>query len=315
MAFPNPFHTLQQAVRAVPAVKYALGVAGIVSVIAIIKVGWQIDALTGVLGTVVMFVLMTVLVVFAKLSAAAASEFRLQILFLIWSSLIITISTAILLFTSAFFMWPLAFESEEYSATRNDRRVWDLEEEVNGLRGTWDSIPEYGDSKRNEVLERATRIADKFNDIEDNTLGPSGHVIKREFSCYADIMAADTESHIARKQEFARRALDQCKSALSDLRIYSTAINPNKNIKYTAGWAKREDQVPFTSYLLAMAQCIDANTSNNQEEQRLVMITLREAVPTYYLNKYPPERDSVLKQCVVDGKEVFDVSKKIADSH
>jgi len=55
---PSPASILTSAIRAVPAVKYALGVGGIIAV-----------------GAVVMFVLMTVLVVFASLAGEHKSSF------------------------------------------------------------------------------------------------------------------------------------------------------------------------------------------------------------------------------------------------
>jgi hypothetical protein len=96
---------LQLAIKAVPALKYALGVLGIVSAIAIVK-GFGVDYQIAVFGTIVMIVLMTLLVVFAALTKAKSPHIRTASLVLLWSSLIITIATASLLFTSAFFDWP-----------------------------------------------------------------------------------------------------------------------------------------------------------------------------------------------------------------
>jgi len=47
----NPITVLGEAIRAVPAVKYALGIAGIVSAIAIVTGGFRIDLRIAVFGT------------------------------------------------------------------------------------------------------------------------------------------------------------------------------------------------------------------------------------------------------------------------
>jgi hypothetical protein len=102
----GPFRVLTAAIRAVPSVKYALGVAGIVSVIAIVA-SMGIDLRIALAGSIIMLFLMTALVVFAKLTTTAAPAFRWPIFLLLWSSILLTIATAILLFTSVFFGVPL----------------------------------------------------------------------------------------------------------------------------------------------------------------------------------------------------------------
>lgn len=302
MTFPNPATILKEAVRGVPAVKYALGIAGIVSVIAIVTVGWKIDPLVAVLGTVVMLVLMTVLVIFARLSTTAAGQFIYAIQVFMWASLALTIAAAFLLFTSVFFHWPLSFGAGPYRATAGDKTVWDLEEKVNDVRGSWETVPEYGDNKKREVLERATKLGQALIDVDDKTLGPSGHVIKREFACYAFIMAAATETYQDRKAKFAQQATALCRSASIDLASLFASKNPNKNVAYTEDWAKREDQKPFVDYLSAMASCLEGTSTNNRQKQSDAIGILYSQVPTFYLEKYPPEGDWVLKQCV-KGRE------------
>src|SRR5215469_2083257 len=101
---PSPWSILKHVIQAVPAVKYGLAFAGIVSVIAIIKgliLGFQV----AVFGTVGMLVLMTVLVIFARLSVfTSTSKVAVASLYF---SLLLTVATAILLFTSVFVAWPV----------------------------------------------------------------------------------------------------------------------------------------------------------------------------------------------------------------
>jgi hypothetical protein len=91
--------------RAVPALKYALGVLGIVSAIAIIK-GFGLDFGVAALGTLVMLILMTCLVVFAALTKVKSSQIRVASLVMMWSFLAASILSAVLLFTSTFFDYP-----------------------------------------------------------------------------------------------------------------------------------------------------------------------------------------------------------------
>jgi hypothetical protein len=102
----QPFTILKQAIRAVPAVKYALGVAGIVSTVAIIK-AFGISMQVAVIGFVITLVLMVTLVVFAKMTTTASQHFFTPVLVLMWSFLCLTIITAFFLLSSVFFRWPV----------------------------------------------------------------------------------------------------------------------------------------------------------------------------------------------------------------
>jgi PDZ domain len=103
----SPITVVREAIRAVPAVKYALGIAGIVSAIAIVTGGFRIDLRIAVFGTVIMFVLMTVLVLFARLSTTPHHALGVAVIVLAWFSLLLTMLTATVLFASVFFHWPL----------------------------------------------------------------------------------------------------------------------------------------------------------------------------------------------------------------
>ena len=65
----SPTKILKEAIAAVPAVRYALGISGIVAAIAVIF-ALGVDARVAIFGTIIMLVLMTLLVIFARLSAA-----------------------------------------------------------------------------------------------------------------------------------------------------------------------------------------------------------------------------------------------------
>jgi hypothetical protein len=102
----GPISILKQAITRVPALKYALGIAGIAAALAIIKT-LITDLRLALFGIILMLVLMTVLFIFAKLTSFAAKEIRLPAIALLWFSLVLTITTASFLFTSVFFNWPI----------------------------------------------------------------------------------------------------------------------------------------------------------------------------------------------------------------
>jgi hypothetical protein len=102
----GPVKILNLAIAKVPAVKYALGVAGIGAAIAIIRI-LLVDLRIAVFGTVLMIFLMIILLLFAKLTAIATEQLRPAMITLIWVSLLLLVATAFALFTSVFFRWPV----------------------------------------------------------------------------------------------------------------------------------------------------------------------------------------------------------------
>lgn len=103
----SPIQILRESTRAVPAVKWALGVAGVVAVIGIVA-ALRIDLRIAVFGAVIIVFLMVLLVVFARLSTLKAhTVFTAPIAFLLWSSMILTVGSALLLSSSVFFRWPM----------------------------------------------------------------------------------------------------------------------------------------------------------------------------------------------------------------
>jgi hypothetical protein len=102
----QPLDIIRAAIRAVPAVKYALGVAGIFAVVAIVS-SFGLDPRIAAAGAILVLVLMVVLVIFAKLTTIAPKHFLKPALVMTWAFLFITVATAILLCTSVFFGVPL----------------------------------------------------------------------------------------------------------------------------------------------------------------------------------------------------------------
>jgi hypothetical protein len=102
----NPFKIITSATKAVPFVKYALGIAGIVALIAIIK-ALDISIMIAFWGTVVTLFLMFILFLLAKLSQSKTEVVKGPAIFLMWAIVILFILTVFCLFSSVFFRKPL----------------------------------------------------------------------------------------------------------------------------------------------------------------------------------------------------------------
>jgi hypothetical protein len=102
----NPSIILKQAVKAVPSIKYALGIAGLVSVIAIVQ-SLRVDYKIAVIGGLAILLSMSVLVIFAHASVLGPKYLIIPSLVLVYFSLFLLLATAFFLFSSVFFKWPV----------------------------------------------------------------------------------------------------------------------------------------------------------------------------------------------------------------
>ena len=117
MNFSLLLKIIRESIKSVPAVKYALGIAGIISVIALIK-AIGVDKKVAVFGTVVMIMLMILLLVFSKLTVTGNKYFLYPSLVLLWTTIILTLGVAVLLFTSMFFATPLNFKDSDRTVSK-----------------------------------------------------------------------------------------------------------------------------------------------------------------------------------------------------
>jgi hypothetical protein len=107
----SAFKILQNAIKEIPALKWALGVAGVASVVAIVA-GFQLDIRIAVFGTMLVIGLMFVLVVFSAIAThTKSSELRPVALFAAWSFMVLLVTSSFLLMTSYFFSYPRPLES------------------------------------------------------------------------------------------------------------------------------------------------------------------------------------------------------------
>jgi len=105
---------LSEAVKKVPSIRYAQGVAGVGAAAAIVYTAFRGDARAAVLGTVITIGLMIVLLIFARLTQTKSKNVLYAGILGMWVILGLFLATAIGLWTSFFFGWPqLSFLESE----------------------------------------------------------------------------------------------------------------------------------------------------------------------------------------------------------
>src|ERR1700684_4620558 len=102
-----PTSILKKAIRAVPAVKWALAIGGILSIPAIGLTWYRTqDIRVAALCVIGMLFLMMVMVIFAKAAGQPGSSFHYPALIFTWFCLLLFIATSCTLFGSIFFNHP-----------------------------------------------------------------------------------------------------------------------------------------------------------------------------------------------------------------
>ena len=91
---------IRHAIKAVPEVKWALGVVGVVSAAGLIIGGLNIHPLVAVFGFVVMILFMTALLVFAHAVRDFAQTGNLHVRILIWFAFVLFMACSTALFAS-----------------------------------------------------------------------------------------------------------------------------------------------------------------------------------------------------------------------
>jgi hypothetical protein len=103
----NPLTILKDAVKAVPAMKYALAVLGLVAVVAIVSL-WRVKYDVAIFGAVIILGLMVPVLVFAKLTKVAPKYFLTPARVFMWAFVVLTILAGTCLFTAVAFKQPPA---------------------------------------------------------------------------------------------------------------------------------------------------------------------------------------------------------------
>jgi len=101
----EPLEILKEAIKKVPAMRYALAVAGLLAVVAIVA-SFQLEPKVAIIGGVLVLGAMVAMVVFAKLTTTAKKHFLKPVLVMMWAFLVLVIAMATLLLTAVSFRWP-----------------------------------------------------------------------------------------------------------------------------------------------------------------------------------------------------------------
>ena len=109
-SYLSPASLIQSARAAHPAFRYAIVVAGLAAIVAVV-LRFGISPATLVFGIIVLIVLMVLFFVFAQAVTVAKARLALPALVLIWTFLFLGLGTAVCLFSSAFFNIPLPLQT------------------------------------------------------------------------------------------------------------------------------------------------------------------------------------------------------------
>ena len=118
----TPISLIREAIKAVPAVKWALGVGGILATVSLVYT-FKIDPRAAFVGIIVMFVFMGVLVLFARASTLKGRATVWPAVILTWFLLIMFMVTSMSLFTSVFLSKPLDLQRWLTGEKRNTDSV------------------------------------------------------------------------------------------------------------------------------------------------------------------------------------------------
>jgi Caspase domain len=102
----SPGSLIRAATEAHPAFKYSIVVAGLAAIVATVT-RFGISAVSLVFGVIILVFLMVTFLLFARATSLATRSMTLPALVLVWGGLALSLLTATLLFTSAFFDFPL----------------------------------------------------------------------------------------------------------------------------------------------------------------------------------------------------------------
>lgn len=105
----NLLHLVKEAIRAVPAVRFALGVAGVIAAFSLV-IAFVGSPKAALFAFGLMLGLMTLLLLFALVARTAGAYLHRPALFLVWSVTLLFVVSSALTVTSVFFDWPKPFE-------------------------------------------------------------------------------------------------------------------------------------------------------------------------------------------------------------
>jgi hypothetical protein len=218
---PQLLKILRESIKAVPAMKYALAIAGILGVVAMVG-AFKISPAMAAIGAVITLVLMVAMVVFARLTTTAPRYFFLPAQVMMWAFLIVTVGTAFLLFTSAFFHWPRGLRElldpnpgpaiAAPDRTADTTEIRDLvvaaaqQRKVRDYPGAWATIArakalqpgakEVREEERQTAMEWIRNMSVREPATFTETLRPLTEALYRHLAAAKGATAADIHAHL-----------------------------------------------------------------------------------------------------------------------
>jgi hypothetical protein len=296
---------LRAAIKAVPAVRFALGIAGIVAAVAIIK-ALRLDFRIAVFGVIIMLVLMTVLLIFAKLSATAGSMLKIPMLLFAWFSLLITISTATLLFTSVFWRWPVDLRAwlakPESNLSSTEQKVSNLEDEVNGsIRAAWENMDQ-SPADRQRVIDEAPKAAESLLLLSDSTLNPAWRIVKYEYAQQAFGMGSSaqpngTEQDRLLKAKYADKCLKAGGMAVDIINEAKTQYGRDEKYTRAIDFVSKNSEEDRLRYFMAICLCRLADAKKDPKPQIEAQEMVNHITPSF-VEKWPINNNPEFAHCI-----------------
>lgn len=103
----SPFRALKDALSEVPGLKILFGIVAVLAILAIAR-GWSLDRTWTIVGAILVVLFAFILLVLAKFSSSAKSDFKGPAKTLMWFCVLLFMVWATLLTTVVFAQWPIA---------------------------------------------------------------------------------------------------------------------------------------------------------------------------------------------------------------
>lgn len=184
----------------------------------------------------------------------------------------------------------------KYTPGQLDRKAWALEDRVENVREIWLKSDKQDSAEVNFVRKLALTSADALAGIPDGRLNLGGLIIKDEYACFGYIIAGANTTPRTAQRSLAKTAEHYCRGAALQLAKADQPVDDNA--KAVKDWESRGEEHPRIAYLLAMSKCLQATSPEDNRSATEAREILSSEIPSYYLRRYPPKDDYVLKACV-----------------
>jgi hypothetical protein len=303
---------IKQGVKAVPQMRFILAVGAIMGTLSVIVSILKLDLRLAVFGALLIIVLMSLTVVFARISALQEA-LRAPAMVMAWFSMILMIGCSILLVTSVFWAKPLNLscwlDSSRCSSSSEDpyarlrtpaeNQVIGFMDKIGDLRQYLLSLRRYPDSR--EKLAPAKGLADAITAVPDDDLNPTRRYIKREYGALGYMMAAAAEETDPEKhKKFCSLAINLCDEDLSALGVARQryAQNPKDlNAKLLVEWVPDDQSEDRVLYFRTEALCMRGTSEKNPTLVKEANSTWTK-INTSYKSRYPASGTDELVGCI-----------------